>query len=113
MTRSSIVDMGPWRGQDDPTRHAPAVRRGLRKKQKGRLKRLALLLFGAGVFQIGTVEGCKLSLMATAKKQAPKQGTPAMDAVLVRMLNTPPTPHAPKAPKPKKGKSPSRSLTGR
>lgn len=36
--------------------------------------------------------------MATAKKQAPKQGIPAMDAVLVRMLNTPPAPHV--APKP-------------
>ena len=33
--------------------------------------------------------------MATAKKQAPKPGTPAMDAVLARMLNTPPTPFTP------------------
>lgn len=46
--------------------------------------------------------------MATAKKQAAKADTPSMDAVLVRMLNTPPAPFTPPKPaKPaKKAKKP-------
>ncbi len=39
--------------------------------------------------------------MATAKKSASKQPSPQADAVLVRMLNTPPTPFTPPAKKAK------------
>jgi hypothetical protein len=42
--------------------------------------------------------------MATTKKQAAKGGNPAMDAVLARMLNTPPAPFTPPS-QPKKPKA--------
>jgi hypothetical protein len=42
--------------------------------------------------------------MATAKKQTPRERT-EMDAVLVRMLNTPPTPHVAHAKPAKKAKA--------